>query len=83
MAARTRRQSLAELKESMLNDKKDIVIIPAELLIKLLSTHAIAQDTFTKTTETFSDVLEKFSSQTEKTTAALDRVAIALENLHY
>ena len=83
MATRTTRQSLAELKESILNDKKDIVIIPADLLIKLLSTHATAQDTYTKTNGTFSDLLEKFSSQTEKTAAALNRVATALENLHH
>ena len=77
MAARTTRRSLAELKKSIINDDKDIVIIPAELLIKLLSTHATTQETFTKTAETF---MEKFSLQIEKTAAVLDRVAIALES---
>ena len=83
MATRTMRQSLMELKESILIDNKDSVVIPAKLLIELLSTHATIQDTFTKTTETFSDVLEKFSLQTEKTTEALDRISIALETLNY
>ena len=81
MAARTTRQSLAELSESILNDEKDIVIIPAQLLIKLLSTHATALDMYAKTAENFNEALNKFSSQAETTTAALDRVTSALENL--
>ena len=80
MAARTTRRSLAELRESILNDEKDIVIIPAELLIKLLSTHATALDMYTKTAENISESLNTFSSQAESTTATLDRLAIALEN---
>ena len=81
MAARTTRQSLAELSESILNDEKDIVIIPAQLLIKLLSTHATALDMYAKTAENFNEALNKFSSQAETTTAALNCVTTALENL--
>ena len=81
MAARTTRRSLAELRESIMNDEKDIIIIPAELLIKLISTHATAMDMYTKTTDDFSKILDKFSSQAVNTTAALDRVAMALENI--
>ena len=61
MAVRTTRQSLAELRNSIKNDDKDVVIIPADFLMNLLSTHVEAQDKFIAMTETFNETVKGLS----------------------
>ena len=81
MAVRTTRQSLAELRNAIRNDDKDVVIIPAEFLMNLLSTHAEAQDKFIATTEKFNETVRGFSEYAAKTSESLCQMANVLERM--
>ena len=81
MAVRTTRQSLAELRNNIKNDDKDVVIIPADFLMNLLSTHAEAQDKFIAMTETFNETVRRFSEHAAKTSESLCQMANVLEQM--
>ena len=81
MAVRTTRQSLAELRNAVKNDNKDVVIIPADLLMNLLSTHTEAQDKFIATTEIFNETVKLFSDHAAKTSESLERIANVMERM--
>ena len=83
MAARTTRQSLTDLRESIKNDKKDIVVIPADLFISLLNNHAEAQDKFTEVTKKVNETMKQLSAHTEKASVALDRIANSQEEFQH
>ena len=78
MAVRTTRQSITELREAIINDNKDVVIIPADFLMNLLSTHAEAQDKFMAMTKKFNETVISFSEHTAKTSESLERMADVL-----
>ena len=81
MAVRTTRQSIAELREAIVNDDKDVVIIPADILMNLLSTHTEAQDKFMAMTEKFNQTVISFSEHTAKTSESVEQMAHALDRM--
>ena len=80
MAARTTRQSLTELRDAIKNDKKDIVVIPSDLFMSLMTNHAEAQEKFIQVTENVNETLKQLSVHTEKSSEALASIANSQEN---